>query len=184
MNNNVYVLLADGFEEIEALTPVDVLRRAGMNVITVGIGGKQAVGAHGVKVTCDEEASDKNVVASPAALILPGGMPGAENIDRFPMTDLYIKSVLEAGGCVGAICAAPLVLGKRGYLDGRRAVCFPGFEKYLSGAIITSDDVVRDGQFITSRCMGTALPFALEIAEYLIGEEKRGKLENSIKAIN
>lgn len=181
MSGNVYVLLADGFEEIEALTSVDVLRRAGLKVITVGISGEAAVGAHRISVMCDVCAAGGSYsLDDPAMLVLPGGMPGAENIDSFRATDRYIEDTLGAGGFVGAICAAPMVLGKRGYLRGRRATCFPGFEKYLDGAILTEEDAVRDGCIITSRCMGTALPFALEMAECLIGKEKRDSLERSI----
>lgn len=181
MNGNVYVLLADGFEEIEALTPTDVLRRAGLNVITVGISGESAVGAHGIAVKCDVCAADGSYsLTDPAALVIPGGMPGAENIDRFAKIDEYIKSTLASGGFVGAICAAPMVLGKRGYLRGRRATCFPGFEKYLDGAVLACDDAVRDGNIVTSRCMGTALPFALALAECLIGKERRDALECAV----
>ncbi len=180
----VYVILANGFEEIEALTPIDVLKRAGLEVVTVGITGKSAVGAHGIPVVCDVTADELgDSLSSPELLIFPGGMPGADNIDKFGKTDLYIKSVLDANGFVGAICAAPLVLGKRGYLSGRRAVCFPGFEKFLEGAeIIESAEVVRDGQFVTSRCMGTAMAFALELLECLRGKDVRDKTYAAIMA--
>ena len=181
----VYLILADGFEEIEALTPVDVLRRAGLEVTTVGICGKNAVGAHGITVTCDVTSDELGDSLSDAEmLIFPGGMPGADNIDKFSLTDGYIKSVLDNGGFVAAICASPMILGKRGYLDGREAVCFPGFEEHLSGSKVDlSRDVVRDGKFITSRCMGTALPFALELVECILGKAKRDNVERAIKAL-
>lgn len=177
----VYVILAEGFEEIEALTPVDVLRRAGADVKTVGITGRTVVGAHGIGVTCDLYAEEDRISFDGCdMLVFPGGMPGADNIDKYPATDSYIESVVKRGGFVGAICAAPMVLGKRGYLKGRSAVCFPGFEEYLEGAAIADADAVRDGQFITSRCMGTALPFALELVSCLYGEEKKKALDAAV----
>lgn len=177
----VYVILADGFEEIEALTPVDVLRRAGADVKTLGITGRTVKGAHGIEVACDLYAEEDHVNMDFAEmLIFPGGMPGADNIDKYSRTDAYIESVLSNGRYVGAICAAPMVLGKRGYLDGRRAVCYPGFEQYLKGAEISSLDAVRDGNFVTSRCMGTALPFAFELVECLYGKEKRYAVEAAV----
>ncbi len=177
----VYVMLADGFEEIEALCTVDVLRRAGADVKTLGISGAHAAGAHGIEVVCDIDAtSQMPSLAQCELLVFPGGMPGAENIDKYDACDSYIEQVLSGGGFIGAICAAPMILGKRGYLNGRRAVCYPGFEKYLLGARIEDADAVRDGQFITSRCMGTALPFALELVECLYGEEKRRAVEAAV----
>ncbi len=169
----VYVILADGFEEIEALTPVDFLRRAGAEVVTVGISGEVAVGAHGIPVKCDICAANTDIFAeTPEMVVFPGGMPGASNIDAFDGTDKLISDTLSAGGYVGAICAAPMILGKRGYLRGKRAVCFPGFEKYLDGATVTECDAVRDGNVVTSRCMGTAFSFALELAACLFGRER------------
>jgi 4-methyl-5(b-hydroxyethyl)-thiazole monophosphate biosynthesis len=181
----VYLILANGFEEIEALTPVDVLRRAGLEVTTVGISGRNTVGAHGITVMCDATAEELgDTLADAEMLIFPGGMPGADNIDKCAFTDGYIKCVLERGGYVAAICASPMILGKRGYLNGREAACFPGFEEYLQGAQTDlSRDVVRDGQFITSRCMGTALPFAFELVECLLGREKRDSVEKAVMAL-
>ena len=177
----VYVILADGFEEIEALTPVDVLRRAGAEVKTLGITGRTVTGSHGIKVSCDLYAEEDAVdMSSAEMLIFPGGMPGADNIDKYCKTDAYIKDVLSNGGYVGAICAAPMVLGKRGYLEGKRAVCYPGFEEYLKGAEVCSLDAVRDGSIVTSRCMGTALPFAFELVECLYGKEKRVVVEAAV----
>ena len=180
----VYIILADGFEEIEALTPVDVLRRAGIEVTTVGISGKFATGAHGIRVECDVTADEAGDISKAEALVFPGGMPGASNIDEYPLTDAWISSVLSGGGYVAAICASPMILGKRGYLAGRRAVCFPGFEEYLEGAeVVTGADAVRDGKIITSRCMGTAFPFALEIVEAIRGKEIRDNTEKAVLAL-
>ena len=177
----VYVILADGFEEIEALTPVDVLRRAGAEVKTVGIMGRYAVGAHGITVKCDLCSDEDELdLSSCEMIIFPGGMPGADNIDKYEHTSSYIESVLSHGGFAGAICAAPMVLGKRGYLVGKKAVCFPGFEGYLEGAELCDADAVRDGQIVTSRCMGTAMSFALELVECLYGAEKRAATEAAV----
>ena len=180
----VYIVLANGFEEIEALTPVDVLRRAGIEVTTVGISGKVATGAHGIRVECDVTADGAGDISAAEALVFPGGMPGASNIDEYPATDAWISSVLEGGGYVAAICASPMILGKRGYLNGKRAVCFPGFEEYLEGAAVQKGaDVVRDGKLITSRCMGTAFSFALELVEVLRGREVRDATEKAVLAL-
>ncbi len=181
----VYVILADGFEEIEALTVVDVLRRAGAEVKTVGIMGEIAKGAHGICVVCDADATLENIDMSDSEiLVFPGGMPGASNIDNFEHTDAYIEKTLTAGGYVAAICAAPMILGNRGYLNKRKAVCYPGFEKYLEGAEIVNADAVTDGKFITSRCMGTATAFALELVEALYGKEKREEIYHSVNGLH
>lgn len=177
----VYVILATGFEEIEALCAVDVLRRAGAEVATVGLSDADVRGAHGITVVCDtvlDEVAD-NV---PDMLVLPGGMPGVTNLDACPAIGDLTEATLVGGGYVGAICAAPMVLGRRGYLRGRRAMCFPGFEKYLDGAKIVHGDVVRDGQIVTSRSMGTALPFALELVACLFGRERSIEVGASIAA--
>lgn len=158
----VIVLLADGFEEIEALTPVDMLRRADIEVKTVGIGGKTATGAHQISVICDATPDEIDLDEVTMA-IFPGGMPGAINLDASEYTDRVISAVQRNGGHLAAICAAPLVLGRRGLLNGRRATCFPGFEGELAGAIVTDADTVTDGSFTTGRGMEYSLPFAKEL---------------------
>lgn len=173
----IYVLLADGFEEIEALCPVDLLRRAGLPLLTAAVGEKNVTGAHGICVTADITA--KEAVAAPEhidALILPGGMPGAKNLDACPETDELIRRTLQDGGHIGAICAAPFILGRRGLLAGRAAVCFPGFESYLTGAKIEDRRVVTDGPFTTAVGMGAAAEFALALVRRLCGEETARKL--------
>ncbi len=155
----IYLLLADGFEEIEALTPLDVLRRAGLSVRTLSIKNGPVVGAHGVAVTADLPAEEANDPVE--LLILPGGMPGAKNLDACPQTDRLIQKTAADGGRIAAICAAPMILGKRGLLAGRRAVCYPGFEQHLTGAILAADcDVVTDGNITTAVGMGAAPKFA------------------------
>ena len=175
----IAVLLADGFEEIEALTPLDILRRAGMDARTVGINAKVAVGAHGISVVCDLS-PDEVPLGEVSMAIFPGGMPGSLGLDASPFTDKIIEAVSKNGGRLAAICAAPLVLGRRGLLEGKRATCYPGFEKELTGATVTDEDVVTDGPITTSRGMGTALDFSLELVRLAVDEECSNELADSI----
>ena len=175
----IAVLLADGFEEIEALTPVDVLRRAGLDVKTVAVGSKIAVGSHGIATVCDLSADEVNVLEV-SAVIFPGGMPGSLNLDASPFSDKIIEAVSKNGGIIAAICAAPLVLGRRGILEGKRATCYPGFEKELRGATYTGAPVEVDGSIVTSRGMGTALEFALTLTELIAGKEKAVAISEGI----
>ncbi len=166
----VIVLLADGFEEIEALTPVDMLRRAGVAVKTVGVTGKIAVGAHSIPVVCDA-LPDEIDLDDVSMAVFPGGMPGSLNLDASPFTDKVISSVTSRGGRIAAICAAPLVFGRRGLLDGKRATCFPGFENELKGATVIDEDVVTDGSITTGRGMEYSLPFAKELVRLALCEK-------------
>ena len=176
----IYVFLANGFEEIEALAPVDILRRAGFEVRTVAIGDDNKVtGAHGIPVIADINERDF-CTTKPEAIILPGGMPGAANLDESATVSISIDNTLDCGGLVCAICAAPFILGKKGLLAGKRATCFPGFEKYLSGANVTGEKVTRDGQFITAKGMGCANEFGLAIVEALLGREKADEIAESV----
>ena len=158
----IIVLLADGFEEIEALTPVDMLRRAGLEVKTVGINGKIAVGSHGIPIVCDAISEDINLDDVSMA-IFPGGMPGALNLDASPYTDEVINNLLSRNGHLAAICAAPLIFGRRGLLNGKMATCFPGFEEELRGATVTGKEFVTDGNITTGKGMEYSLPFAKEL---------------------
>ena len=181
----ILLLLADGFEEIEALCPLDVLRRLEADIKTVGITGKRVTGAHGITVEADLLPDDR-LLDKVDHLILPGGMPGSSNLDESEFTDKLIKSVLSKNGKIGAICAAPLVLGKRGILKGKRATCYPGFEGLLEGAILCSDEsVVIDGNIITAKGMGVALPFAKTLASELLGcsEARINELSKTIMEI-
>jgi 4-methyl-5(b-hydroxyethyl)-thiazole monophosphate biosynthesis len=163
------VLLAAGFEEIEAVTIIDVLRRAEVEVITLSIEGGLAVrGSHGITVEADRKLADAQG-ESWDAVLLPGGIPGATNLrDSRAVQDL-IKKQHGREGRIGAICAAPIALGAAGVLAGRKATSYPGFEKELRGATCVSDRVVRDGNITTSRGPGTALDFALAVAAELRG---------------
>lgn len=158
----VALLLAEGFEELEALTPVDILRRAGIEIDIISIGEKEVSGSHGIKVIADKTKDDINP-QDYTAVIFPGGMPGAINLDASDFSDKMISAVLANGGRLAAICAAPLVLGRRGLLKGKNATCFPGFENELHGAIITKQDVVTDGNITTASGMPAAYAFALEL---------------------
>lgn len=176
----VYVLLAEGFEEIEALCPVDVLRRGGQDVRLVSLGALEVKGARGVSVLADTKLSQIDDV--PDLLILPGGMPGAKNLDESEAVQALLQKTIEAGRLVGAICAAPMILGKAGYLSGRQAVCYPGFEKDLTGAILVDDKVVRDGPFITACGMGAALAFSEVLLAALTDAETAGRIMKQVLA--
>ena len=179
----IYILLANGFEEIEALLPLDMLRRAGLSVKTVGIGTKTPVGSHGIPVVCDitPEEIDLNCAK---AVIFPGGMPGATNLDSSSVSDLLIDAVTKNGGIIAAICAAPLVLGRRGLLRGKRATCYPGFEEELIGATVTGRGVERDGNIVTAKGMGAALPFAKTLITMICGKDVSDKISSSIMEEN
>lgn len=158
----IIVLLAEGFEEIEALTPVDMLRRAECEVYTVGIASREVTGAHGIKVVADKSYDEVDLSLVDFA-IFPGGMPGSLNLDASEFTDKVIGAVTENGGHLAAICAAPLCFGRRGLLQGKRATCFPGFEGELRGATVTGEDFVTDGNITTGRGMEYSLPFSKEL---------------------
>ena len=176
----IYMFLANGFEEIEALMPLDLMRRAGLEVTTVGIGGKDITGSHGITVKAD--ITDSNLADNaPECVILPGGMPGTKNLDASPVVHKALDDALENNSLLGAICAAPRILGKRGILRGKKATCFPGFEEYLEGATV-GGRVVRDGQVITGIGMGAALEFGIEIVAALKGREEAEKLASAVLA--
>lgn len=178
-----YVFLADGFEEIEALATVDILRRAGVEVTTVSINPTPVVtGAHGVPVSADALLTDDSF-ENADLLVLPGGMPGAANLDANEKLCTLLNTYAEAGKMTGAICAAPMVLGHLGLLVGKKATCYPGFESHLEGADYTAAMVEKDGQIITGKGPAAVFPFAFALAEALVGKEvvehvKQGMLYN------
>lgn len=180
----VCLFLADGFEEIEALTPVDLLRRAGVEVVTVGVTGKNVTGSHGITVSADVTGDEAKELLSKdiEMIILPGGMPGASNLDSSELVDRFISYAAERGAYLAAICAAPMLLGKRGLLKGKDATCYPGFENYLEGAVHYEASVVVDGNFVTSDGMGSALDFSLQLVSLLKGDMASEKLAESIRA--
>lgn len=166
----IYVFLANGFEEIEALTVVDVLRRGGIEVKTVGIGESVVTGAHGISVNADIKDSEAALSNELLGVVLPGGMPGAENLYNSPAVKNALEFAADSKKLIAAICAAPFVLGELGLLKSRRATCYPGFEGHLKGAEVTREPVTADGNIITANGPASALAFALEILKYLKGE--------------
>ncbi len=175
----IAILIAEGFEEIEALTPLDILRRAGAEVKTVGIGNKRVTGAHGITITCDLS-DDEADITTFEAVILPGGMPGTLNLDASPFVDCAVRYVNEKGGRIGAICAGPIVLGRRGLLKDRYAVCYPGFEEELGCKAIPDTPVATYGNITTSRGLGTALDFALELVRLLCENEVAKEVSRAV----
>lgn len=206
----ILMFLAPGFEEVEALAPLDLLRRAGLEVVTVAVApadvntcltrlrrigtaatnlwdmGTAVTGAHGITVHADvTEHAVPGLLAKAAtleAVILPGGMPGTSNLDASPMVELALEQADERGAYLCAICAAPMILGKRGYLRGKKATCFPGFEEYLEGAEV-GGKVIRDGRFMTAAGMGVAQEFGLEIISALVSPQKAGELRAAIQSL-
>ena len=176
----IFVFLAEGFEEIEALTPVDVLRRAGLSVQTVSVMDEQVVaGAHGVPVLADKMFAEINPEDA-EMILLPGGLPGATNLDAHEGLSQLILDFAEADKPLAAICAAPLVLGNRGLLQGKKATCYPGFETYLQGAEYTAALVEKDGNIITGKGPGAAMEFAFAIVEKYCGMDKVNELRQGM----
>ena len=180
----IYVFLAPGFEEIEALAVVDVLRRAELDVLTVGVGEDFVIGSHQIPVACD--ISEKNLILDEKvdAIVLPGGMPGTLNLEKSQVVQKAVDWAVENNKLVCAICAAPSILGHKGLLDGKKATCFPGFEEELFGAEVSKDFVVKDGNFITAKGMGSAIEFGLQIAEILTNPLEAKKIRASLQIYN
>lgn len=178
--SRVCVFLADGFEEIEGLTVVDILRRAGVDTQTVSITEERMVtGSHKIPVQADVCLKDADFTGA-QMLVLPGGMPGTVNLGACrELTELLVR-FHEEGKKVAAICAAPSVLGDLGILKGKRAACYPGFEDRLAGAEVVYEKVAVDSNVTTSRGMGTAIPFALALAEQLVSREKAEEIKKGI----
>ncbi len=182
----VYLFLAEGFEEIEALCPLDLLRRAGVKVMTVGVGAKVVRGSHHIETIADITTfeADRLLEKNPIDMvILPGGMPGTLNLQKDPTVNLFLDRAVSEGKPIAAICAAPLILGERGLLNGRRATCFPGFEDKLAGAEVTGEKVVMDGPFITGKGMGAAFDFGLALVQTLVSREKADELAAVTQAL-
>ena len=175
-----FVHFAEGFEEIEALTIVDVLRRAEIPTEMVSITGhRQITGAHGIKIVTDVVFEDVNYDES-AIVVLPGGMPGSKNLQEHEGLARLLKTKAGMNEPIAAICAAPMVLGGLGILEGKDAVCYPGFEKELKGASIKNNLSVRSGNIITGRGPGAAINFALEIVSFIKGEAVAKSLANAM----
>lgn len=175
----VVLIVAPGFEEVEAVTPMDFLRRAGIEVFTAGLTSREVTGSHGITLLCDGTLAE--APKNPDGVVIPGGMPGAANIAENAEAVRLIRGVYDGGGLVAAICAAPaVVLGGTGILSGRRATCYPGFHDRLGQDVQhASDRIVRDGNIVTSQGPGTAAEFAVEIIRYFLGDEAAEKIHTS-----
>jgi len=176
----VYVFLADGFEEIEALTPVDIMRRANLNVATVGISGTSVTGSHGINVTADIDISEVELDKM-EAIVLPGGLPGTTNLEKSEKLIDIISFCSDNNIVIAAICAAPSILGHMGLLKGKNAVSFPSFQSHLEGANVSEEYVVQDGNIITARGMGVSTDFSLKLVEVLVSEQESKKIRESIQ---
>ena len=177
-----YVFLADGFEETEALAPIDVMRRAKLEVKSVGVTGEYVTGSHNIKVKADilpEEVSYDDL----EGVILPGGMPGTLNLEASKAVINAVKYSYENGKLVAAICAAPSILGHLGYLSGRNATCFPGFEEELKGASYTAAHVETDGNVITAKGAGCAIEFGHAIVTKAASKEAADAVIESMQCL-
>jgi 4-methyl-5(b-hydroxyethyl)-thiazole monophosphate biosynthesis len=176
----VFVFLANGFEEIEALAPVDIFRRCGVEIMTVSITASRSVQtSHGVTVEADCHISDADLTDADL-LILPGGMPGASNLlESEPVRNALIRQN-EEGRLIGAICAAPMVLGELGLLKGKRATCYPGFEQHFHGAEYTAEMVTVDGNITTGKGPGAAMAFGYQLLSNFVSAEKVEEIKKSM----
>ena len=178
----IVVLLANGFEELEALTPVDIMRRNNIDVRTVSVhSDKLVTGTHGVQVSADLLASEVPTDEI-SMLVLPGGMPGVNNLDTSPITHRFIDATIHNGGKLAAICAAPIIFGRRGMLTNVKVTCFPGFEGELASAQIVDARVITDGIFTTAKDYTCATEFANELISLLNITESQEATENNEEA--
>jgi 4-methyl-5(b-hydroxyethyl)-thiazole monophosphate biosynthesis len=176
----VYLFLAEGFEEIEAISTIDILRRGGLEVVTVSVTGKNRVtGAHQIPVVADK-LFDETDFSAGQMLVLPGGMPGAKNLNAHAGLKALLKQYAAEGKKIAAICAAPLVLGGLDLLQGKKATAYPGFEDTLRGANYVEDKVVKDGNIITGRGPGFAFDFGLALVAELQGKNKAGEVSTGL----
>lgn len=176
----IYAFFANGFEEVEAITSVDVIRRAGIDIATVGIGSKNITGSHGITVVCDLDETQADFDNFDGVL-LPGGMPGTLNLEKSSTVNKFLDKAFETDRLICAICAAPSILGHKNMLIGRRAVCFPGFENELNGAVVTDSYVETDGNLITAKGMGSAVDFGLAVVEAIMGSATAVNLKASLQ---
>ena len=176
----LYIFLAPGFEDIEALAPADILRRCQLDVTLVSCGPTlEVTSAHDITVRCDQMFDDVDF-SDVDALVLPGGWPGAKNLFEHEGLREVLLSHCRRGGLTCAICAAPMVLGENGLLKGRRATCYPGFEENLRGADVTAEPVVEDGNIITGRGPGAAMAFGYAIAARFVGSDVVRRLQEGM----
>ncbi|MBQ8344929.1 MAG: DJ-1/PfpI family protein [Clostridia bacterium] len=178
----IVMFLAQGFEEVEALCPLDLLRRAGLEVVTVGIGGRDITGAHGICVRADVADHELDPICDAEMIFLPGGMPGTLHLGESETVRSCILHAWQGGRYLAAICAAPSILGDMGLLQGKEAICYPGFEDRLTGATVSTKKIVVDGNVITAAGMGVALEMGLTLVTLLCGEEKACALRSAVIA--
>ena len=176
----IYVFLAQGFEEVEALVPIDLLRRCGKEVITVGVNDNIIVGSHNIPIVTDTITQEIKLDDTLEMIVLPGGMPGTINLENNPAVQEAIDFCVKNDKFIGAICAAPSILGHKGILKNKKAVCFEGFENQLEGADVSKDSVMADGNIITARGAGVAVQFGLKLVEVLISKERSDTLKAAI----
>lgn len=174
------MFFADGFEEVEAIATLDVIRRANIEIRSVGIGAKEITGSHGITVICDMTDSDVKELDIDG-VILPGGMPGTLNLLESKVVNDAIDYCAAEGKLICAICAAPMILGRKGLLEGKEAICFPGFEEELKGATVSDKFVCTSGNIITAKGMGSAINFGLAITEYFTDKETAEKLRGTLQ---
>ncbi len=179
----IYLFLAEGFEETEALATADVLRRAELDVALVGVGAKVVTGAHGIAVTADVLDCEVLPDESLTGVVLPGGMPGTLHLEQSERVQQFIDWAAAHDRVIGAICAAPSILGHKGLLAGRRATCFSGYEQELTGAQVCDEPVCVDGNYITAWGAGAALPFGFALVARFCGAETAKRLEASMRCV-
>lgn len=176
-----YIFLANGFEEVEAITPYDYIKRSGGAVCCIGLGGNSITGSHGLTVSANVALENFSLeIKEGDFVILPGGLQGTKNLSNNEKVLAYIKDAFKVAA-VGAICAAPSILGRLNLLNGFKACCYPGFEKYLKGATILNEPAVVDRNIITSRGAGTAQEFSFEIIKYIYNENKLNEVKNAVQ---
>ena len=176
----IYVFLANGFEEMEALAPIDLLRRAEKQVVTVGVGGKVITGAHGIPVTADITTAEMVLGGDLEMIVLPGGMPGTLNLEKSMEVQTAVDFCMDREIYIGAICAAPSILGHKGLLEGREAIAYPGFETQMPGAVISKNFVCQSGNIITAKGAGVAVDFGLKLVEVAAGAAEAKRQRNAI----
>ncbi len=176
----IYVFLAEGFEVTEALATVDVLRRAQLPVTTVGIGSEEIQSSHGITVLPDALETDIDF-EDMTAVVLPGGMPGTLNLEKSSTVQSAVKYAVENDKYIGAICAAPSILGHLGLLDGKNATCFPGCEVNVDKVNYTGASAVTDGKIITGKGAGAAIEFALEIVAQMVSQDKADEIRRTMQ---
>lgn len=175
------MFFANGFEEVEAIAALDIIRRAGIDIVSVGVNSEVITGSHNISIVCDTTADkivfDENI----NGIILPGGMPGTTNLMNNCVVDKFIDLCYENKKLICAICAAPMILGRKGLLEGCEAVCFPGFEDELKGATLSKEYVCNSNKIITAKGMGSAVNFGLEIVAELTDRNTANQLKSTLQ---